>query len=241
MALVESYVRATPKSIRQGQLPTTAASAFTVIVLTSVLIHAILLSAIGGVSAALSVTPISGLFVQFPSDALAGKGGLTLGQMTAVLLYSIFAALLGLIPPRFIKDDTAEDTVLGLFKYAETDTDLQTIAYVYIDSYPPGKEEEGGYVGAVSEIRLTTDGAIDWVQLIDPNRFTIKATDGADPRIDIKEWKAARVGPVDQLEARLPVATITSDDFSHVVIALFSQTTSELTNDELKGGITDTE
>lgn len=232
-AFVENYTRNTPKTLRQGHVATSTAAAFTAIVFMSVFVHAILLGLLLAISQFLASIGSNDLGVPWPGDAFTGKGGLSHIQLFSLLAYAIIATVSGYWLGRQFKEKTTEDTILGLFKYAETSDELQAVAYVYLADYPPGQPSEGGYVGAVSEMRLTSEGAISWVQIIDPNRFTVDAFDGEDgKRVQIMEWKAGRTGGDDALEAHLPVSIFTSEQFSHVVVALFHTGTSEQSDAE---------
>lgn len=232
-AFVENYTRNTPKTLRQGHVATSTAAAFTAIVFMSVFVHTVLLGLLLGVSQFLAWIGWNDFGVPWPDRALTGKSALSHAQLFALLAYAVFATLLGYWLGSRFKDKATEDTILGLFAYAETSDELQVVAYVYLSDYPPGQPSEGGYVGAVSEMRLTSEGAISWVQMIDPNRFTVDAFDGeGGKRVQIEEWKAGRTGDDDALEAHLPVSIFTSEQFSHVVVALFHTATSEQSDAE---------
>ncbi len=234
-----NYIRNSKRTIRRGQIRTIAVNAFTLIVFVSLLVHAVLLAIIlAAASSGLMGLEWDDSIISWPLKVIIGKADPSLTQLIWTLFYCLFAAIVGFLLGYFRKKRIQDDSIEGLFDQADPNENLQVIAYVYLYTSSPGEDCEEGYIGAVSGLGLTTGGAVSWVQLVEPTRFTVKKprlTDDLaelkewkDDLAELKEWKIGQVGiqpdKSKQTESEAPptLMMLTPDNFSHVIFTLFN-------------------
>ena len=139
------------------------------------------------------------------------------------LLYALIASLVGialgsLIRWRNERETAREGSLARLCQLDRDDDDLTLLVYAYDREPADGGGRATGLVGPVSGFLRNADGSLNWIEIVDPNPFSLKLDDG---NARIVEYVPQRAASTETLTEALPTAHLDAADLGRVVFALY--------------------